>query len=82
MSPAKTQRPQGKSPFHPPLAKGERGGILAKWRPAEAVQAWHENDLKHLKLKRKEFAQAAQNFNCSSTKDPSLRSGQAWNFER
>jgi hypothetical protein len=29
--------------------------------------AWHENDLKHLRLKRKEFAQAAQNFNCSST---------------
>src|SRR4026208_1368183 len=27
MSPSEAQRPQEKSPFHPPLAKGERGGF-------------------------------------------------------
>jgi hypothetical protein len=52
-------RPQIKSPFHPPLAKGGKRGILPKWCLADAVQACHENDLKHLKLNKKEFAQAA-----------------------
>jgi hypothetical protein len=57
MSPAKTQRPQRKSPFHPPLAKGERGGFcLSGVQLTRAGHAWRENDFKHkhLKLKRKD----------------------------
>jgi hypothetical protein len=48
-----------KIPLSSPFGKGGKRGILPKWCLADAVQAWHENDLKHLKLNKKEFAQAA-----------------------
>jgi hypothetical protein len=48
-----------KIPLSSPFGKGGKRGILPKWCLADAVQAWHENDLRHLKLNKKEFAQAA-----------------------
>jgi hypothetical protein len=73
-----------KIPLSSPFGKGGKRGILPKWRPADAVQAWHENDLKHLKLKRKKFAQGAKILNYSSTKlrklnpNPSCPSRASW----
>jgi hypothetical protein len=48
--------------FTASLFQRGKEGDLPKWRPTNAVQAWHENDLKHFEAKEKRICASRAKF--------------------